>query len=92
MPRPCPFVRCRHHLASDAHAGIYELRPRVSVVNEAPETMVETCALDVAERVGPRALSLFEIAELLGVQESEVAATFQSATARRFVDPKDLIP
>src|SRR5687768_9729019 len=48
MPRPCPFVSCRYHLAIDAHRD-REGVPRLRVLNEDPATMQHTCALDVAD-------------------------------------------
>lgn len=48
-PRPCPWTDCRYHLA--------EPRRRLA-------GMVETCALDVAEKGG---LTLDEVGALLGV-------------------------
>lgn len=63
-PRPCPWVGCRYHLMLDVHGrSILAARARM------PETMRETCALDVAERGG---LSIAEIAELLDLSTTRV--------------------
>ncbi len=50
MPRPCPFVSCKHHLFLDvsARTGAIKLNfPDLDVWD-----MKETCALDVADRGG----------------------------------------
>lgn len=83
MPRPCPFVRCRYHLAHDTHVGIYERRPVVSRVDPHPERLEESCALDVADRVSARELSLESIAELAGLDVETARAALASATARQ---------
>lgn len=64
VPRPCPFVACRHHLAVDvdAHTGALYVRGD-------PSTMTDTCALDVADRGGA---TLDEVAESLGVSRERV--------------------
>lgn len=49
-PRPCPWVRCRHHLALDVNArtgGLLVNFPGVEL-----EDMPDTCSLDVASRGG----------------------------------------
>lgn len=48
MPRPCPFASCRHHLLHDAHRTI-DGTPRLRILHDDPTTMVNTCALDVAD-------------------------------------------
>lgn len=50
MPRPCPFVSCRHHLYLDVNPqnGAIKLNfPHLEVWQ-----MVESCSLDVADRDG----------------------------------------
>lgn len=83
MPRPCPFVSCRYHLGSDAHASIYETRSQLIRLRERPEDMDETCALDVADRSSPRERSLAEIASLLGLSIGVAASALSTATARQ---------
>jgi hypothetical protein len=65
--RPCPFVGCRHHLASESKAGAL----RLSAANALElSEMSETCSLDVAD-AGPH--SLPEVASLLGVSRQRVS-------------------
>ncbi len=58
MPRPCPFVACRYHLAFDVlgGGGVRENFPDlVSMEDDSPldlEKMPATCALDEADRNG----------------------------------------
>ena len=46
MPRPCPFVSCRHHLYLDVtkHGRLQLNFPGVEV-----EDLIHSCALDVAD-------------------------------------------
>ena len=73
MPRPCPWVSCRYHLALDIdgkgnlkvnHAGV-EL-----------EDMAETCALDAASKTSR---TLEEVAVLLAVTRERVRQIEQGA-------------
>lgn len=62
VPRPCPFVSCRHHLYLD-------VRPRTGNVqlnfpDLEPDELRESCALDVADR-GPATLE--QIGEYLNI-------------------------
>lgn len=61
MPRPCPFVGCRHHLYLDVSpaGSLMIVRPDV-----APWELRESCSLDVAER---GAVTLEEVGEVLNV-------------------------
>lgn len=60
-PRPCPWVGCRHHAATDVSAaGTLRLR---SVPPSA------TCTLDLAERGG---MTLTEIATVFGVSRERI--------------------
>ncbi len=61
--RPCPWVRCRHHLAVKSIDW-----KQVHLIAE-PEDMDHTCALDVAES-GPKTLE--EIGEILGLTRERV--------------------
>ena len=85
MPRPCPFVSCRYHLGNDAHVGIYERRPVVLRLHEHPDEMSETCALDVADRVAPRALSLEQVATLTGSSIATTTSALVTAFARQHI-------
>lgn len=55
MPRPCPFVSCRHHLFLDVTDNGSISMSFGSDVN-ALEAMDETCALDVADKGGRNTL------------------------------------
>ena len=50
MPRPCPFVSCRHHLALDVDAATGAVR--LNFPGQELDDLAETCALDVADRGG----------------------------------------
>lgn len=74
IPRPCPFVGCRHHLLLDVRSG-----GMISAQAEDLWTMEETCSLDVAEKAArnarkgaPEALTLERVGELLGVTKERV--------------------
>lgn len=61
VPRPCPYVGCRHHLYLEAKAcgSIKINEPEVEVWQ-----MRESCSLDVAEEGGRK---LEDVGDLLGV-------------------------
>jgi hypothetical protein len=85
VPRPCPFVSCRHHLYLDVtERGWLKLNfPHLDVLE-----MAESCSLDVAEREGSRVeddplltanISLEELGKLFnvsleGARQSEIDA------------------
>lgn len=48
VPRPCPFVACRHHLYLDVSARTGAIKLNFPDVE--PDELTESCALDVAER------------------------------------------
>ena len=50
MPRPCPFVRCRHHLAVDEEIKKGEPRLKVNFPHLPVWEIPDTCSLDVADR------------------------------------------
>lgn len=67
MPRPCPFVSCKHHLYLDANpdTGAITIRfPHLDV-----DEMAETCVLDVADR-GSHTLE--EVGKIYGVVRERV--------------------
>lgn len=87
-PRPCPHVRCKHHLwlvEGDDRAGrqreriAHELEPRWLD----PAT-TDSCALDVADRVESRGevASIAEIGEALGRDDSSVWLVLRAALAK----------
>lgn len=67
VPRPCPYVSCRHHLYLDVTktGSIRLVFPDIE-----PGDMVDSCSLDVADRGGAR--DLLEIARLLNVTRQRV--------------------
>lgn len=72
-PRPCPYVSCRFHLLLDAMPnGHLKINfPQIFNSDDEPdlELMVETCALDVADRTGA---TLMEVADLMNVTRERV--------------------
>jgi hypothetical protein len=67
MPRPCPFVSCTHHLYLDVNpeSGALKLNfPHLDVAD-----MVETCALDVADRGGT---TLEEVGAILNLTRERI--------------------
>jgi hypothetical protein len=83
-PRPCPWIRCRHHLATKLLAGSRRIRLR-----HIPRGQ-DTCALDVADRGSHK---LVEVGRLLGItreraRQIEVAAlrALRSELGRRAGD------
>lgn len=66
VPRPCPFVSCRHHLYLDVtrYGSI-----RLNFPEHDPDELVESCSLDVADR---GAHSLEEIAPFLNITKERV--------------------
>lgn len=74
--RPCPFVSCRYHLHLDVNpAGSLKLNhPGLE-----PWQLLETCALDVADRGGT---TLQEVGDVLGVTK-EGARTIQLKAIRK---------
>lgn len=67
MSRPCPFVSCSHHLYLDVNpeSGAIKLNfPHLDVVD-----MVETCALDVADRGGT---TLEEVGAILNLTRERI--------------------
>lgn len=48
--RPCPFVRCKHHLFLDIHPTSGSMKLNFPDIE--PDQMGESCSLDVAERGG----------------------------------------
>lgn len=63
LPRPCPYVGCRHHLAIEVTA-----RGDIAHIGD-PTEMAETCALDIADRGG---ITLEEVGEIYAVTRERV--------------------
>lgn len=67
MPRPCPYVSCKHHLYLDVNqeTGSIKLNfPDVEVWE-----MTNTCSLDVADRGG---ITLEEVGEILNLTRERI--------------------
>ena len=67
MPRPCPWVSCKHHLYLDVNpeTGSIKLNfPDLEVWE-----MKETCALDVADRNG---ITLEEVGEIMNLTRERI--------------------
>ena len=75
MPRPCPFVSCRHHLYLEAS----ERSIKVAFPDLEPDELVESCSLDVADR-GEHTLE--EVGELVNVTREHVRQICDQATPR----------
>ena len=61
IPRPCPYVSCTQHLFLDVkpNGNIRINFPRLE-----PDQLVDSCALDLAEREG---MTLEEVGDAIGV-------------------------
>lgn len=67
MPRPCPYVSCKHHLYLDVNpeTGSIKLNfPDLEVWE-----MADTCSLDVADRGG---ITLEEVGEILNLTRERI--------------------
>lgn len=64
MPRPCPFVTCRHHLLLDVNpesGAIWMNHPGVEL-----EELEDTCSLDVADRYEAEGITSEHVGLLIG--------------------------
>ncbi len=67
MPRPCPFVSCKHHLYLDVNPETGSIK--LNFPDLEPWEMRETCALDVADRGG---ITLEEVGEILNLTRERI--------------------
>lgn len=96
VPRPCPYVGCRHHLDNDEHDAGHDVRITIDRLNEHRPS----CSLDVAERVRvhkrddgttyaePAVADLEEIKALLGLWHTGVEDALTSGLAKMAADPE----
>ncbi len=85
MPRPCPFLSCKWHLA---HAPISPHAKPPLDDDEAADLIVgmkESCALDVADRPFPPTAT--EASEMTGVSMQAVQSTERRALYRISTSP-----
>lgn len=75
-PRPCPWMACRHHLATEV-SGFG--RPVVVFPDLELDELMDTCSLDVADG-GPRTLE--EIGERLNLTRERLRQLEQIALAK----------
>jgi len=65
VPRPCPFVSCRHHLYLD----VQRRRLRLVFPDQEPHQLAHSCSLDLADRGG---MTLQEVSEAFGVTRERI--------------------
>ena len=88
-PRPCPYVACKYHLYADvsSRSGAIKLNfPDLSVSD-----LVESCALDVADRGGA---TLEEVGEIMNltrerIRQLEVRAMAKLHAARDMLELRE---
>jgi hypothetical protein len=66
-PRPCLFVACKHHLYLDVNPDTGSIK--INFPDKDPWELVDTCALDIAERGG---LTLEEVGSILNLTRERV--------------------
>ncbi len=77
--RPCPWVRCRSHLAIDVHPQSGSIKPNHPLDDF--DAMPATCALDVVA-AHPDGVTLETVAGLLNVTRERVRQIEERALAR----------
>lgn len=87
VPRPCPYVSCRHNLYLDVRSdGVL----RINFPDREPDEMIASCVLDIAGD-GPRTLDT--IAGLMGMSKERARQlehkAFRSVRARFVSDDAD---
>ena len=67
MPRPCPFVSCKHHLYLDVNQETGSIK--LNFPDLEPWQMQETCSLDVADKGG---ITLEEVGVILNLTRERI--------------------
>lgn len=67
LPRPCPFLACRHHLFLDVNPSTGSIK--FNFPGKEPWEIGETCALDVADRGG---VTLEEVGSIMNITRERV--------------------
>ncbi len=67
MPRPCPFVSCKHHLYLDVNQETGSIK--LNFPDLEPWELKESCALDVADRGG---ITLEEVGEIMNLTRERI--------------------
>jgi len=67
MPRPCPFVSCKHHLYLDVNPETGSIK--LNFPDLEPWELKESCALDVADRGG---ITLEEVGEIMNLTRERI--------------------
>lgn len=81
VPRPCPFVSCRHHLYLDVtHGGAVKLLYPDREPSDLPAAW--SCSLDVADRLEHRGASLPQVGRALNVSMARGGQIVDEALAK----------
>jgi len=80
VPRPCPFVGCKHHLYLDV-CGNGSIKFNFQDLE--PDGLAETCSLDVADR---GAVQLWRVGELMNMVRERVRQVEEGLLAKLRVD------
>jgi hypothetical protein len=81
VPRPCPFVSCRHHLYLDVtHGGAVKLLFPDREPGDMPAAW--SCSLDVAERLEHRGASLPQIGRAINTSMARAGQIQDEALAK----------
>jgi len=78
VPRPCPYVGCKHNLYLEAHprtGNLTYLNPSLAPEEVPPE---KSCVLDVAD-TNPDGMSYDDIADVIGVSRERVRQLLEIA-------------
>lgn len=77
VPRPCPFVSCRHHVYLDVSARTGGLK--LNFPDLEPDELEDSCSLDVAEQDG---VTLERVGEVMNLTRERVRQIEATAIAK----------